>query len=55
MLFGAPDPEANWLEKVYAELLVVVWHFQTELHEVIEETVSLLVRSGASVNAMSTG
>jgi len=53
--FGAPYFEANWLKKVYAELLVVVWHFQNELHEVIEGTVSLLVRSGASVNAMNTG
>ena len=51
-VYSTIDLGSNKLEQAYAPILVVIWHFQNELQELIKGTVSLLVDYGASANAM---
>ena len=40
------------LEQAYAHILVVIWHFQNKLQDLIDSTVSVLIYYGVSANAM---
>ena len=44
--------ESDSLEQAYAHILVVIWHFQNKLQDLIDSTVSLLICYGVSANAM---